>query len=894
MQQIKDEVLVNIIKKSERFNLQNLQRCTASALSEELSISRSLASHYLNELADCHTFVKIVTRPVIFLHRQTIEDAHGIVIQEKEFLSIEEFQQYLLQAGGEQSNFTKIIGYDGSLQAIINQSTSALLYPPNGLPMIFYGEHGTGKSELVSTLYDFALSHHIFMENSTFHYFNLEENEESRILVSQNIEHLLQDTQKTGILCIHHAQKLNHAMIQSISLYIHRQKRKSVRDGFLIVFCMEEDPSTVFSMEFLQHFPVLLYVPSIEERSLEEKEEQLMRYLKKEESKIAKPILISSAAFRALCQYSFPANRIDMEKSLMLACAAAMNSHKNQVEIYTYCLPSAICNQLELQQGGIDGTAMISVKKFSLDHDLTRLISIFEKILSLQTASKSINEFILLSYQQTKEYYDNLMFRHLYVNQQIKTIEGMLEQIMERVKSSFHITLPAQCTFVLARMIYLFSLENMAIKDWLRKHEIELTHCVETMRKELVNEEFVCNKIRHLLAENFNLQLHKANVLLLLVFLGYYGRGSAKRNYLGLIVSHGYATASSICDAVNTLIGEYVFDAIDMPLDTSSEETVKQIEQHIQKFGIRQGVIVLVDMGSLETIGEQLAKTTQQTIGVMNNVSTKLALQIGYGILQNKAMKELLSETADGLKNNYTMVDASQKQDAIIFTSESGEHTAKQMMQLFIDSLPVKLPIEILTQDYMDLQKYGKKCPIFSQYHVLFLAGTLNPKVEDCSFIAVEDIISGNIEGNVLQTLSRYLKQPDIDQMKHRLLVNFSLQNVMEHITILNPNKLLNMVVDAIDCLEKHFTLRLDGKSKIGLYLHVSCLIERLVTKRSVENEGDLHLFEEEKPEFIIGARKCFQTMIDHYHVEVPVNELLYLYEYIIKDEKEIKRYRGE
>ncbi|MCV4872707.1 hypothetical protein OFB47_33450, partial [Escherichia coli] len=35
----------------------------------------------------------------------------------------------------------------------------------------------------------------------------------------------------------------------------------------------------------------------------------------------------------------------------------------------------------------------------------------------------------------------------------------------------------------------------------------------------------------------------------------------------GVIISHGYSTATSIADAANQIIGKRVFEAIDMPLD---------------------------------------------------------------------------------------------------------------------------------------------------------------------------------------------------------------------------------------------------------------------------------------------------------------------------------------
>ena len=330
-----------------------------------------------------------------------------------------------------------------------------------------------------------------------------------------------------------------------------------------------------------------------------------------------------------------------------------------------------------------------------------------------------------------------------------------------------------------------------------------------------------------------------------------------------------------------------------MPLDTGNEEIVRKIDQYLQKLSIKKGIIILVDMGSLESIGEQLAANTNREVGVINNVSTKMALQIGYDILQEKDMKEIL-ERAVHLENSYTLMDVSNKQDAILFTSESGEYAAHHVMELFQESLGEKLDIDMMTYDYADLQKYGQECPIFAQHHVLFIAGTMDPRVENVPFIAVENIISGTGEQEIFACLSQYLTQEQIAQMNQRLLINFSLQNVMENITILNPKKLMDNVVEAIERLEDQLHLHLENKVKIGMYLHVSCLVERLVTKQSVEETFDLHRFMEEKTDFIRRVENCFAGLCEHYHVTLPVNEILYIYEYIVRDEKEIEKYRGK
>lgn len=890
-QNVRDEILAYVKKQSERYNTQNINSCTATAISEELSISRSLASHYLNELVEQGVLLKILSRPVFFLHTQTLEENYGVVIDEPDFLSLDAFQDFLHHATGAQSSFAKLVGYDTSLAAMINQSTSALLYPPCGLPMILYGEHGTGKTEFVSLLFDYGLSHQIFDKHAKLIHFHLDGEPHDK--VSQDMMDALKQHAQNGIFCLHHAQLLKHEDRQLLATYIHRMKRRANREGLLPILCVEKDPHALFTTEFLQQFPVILNVPSIEERSVEEKEELLMRSLKREEARLGKPLEISTAAFRALCHHVYPYNRIDMDKAITLACASAASVPGNKIQVEMIHLPFEVAVKSNLQPAGHESSGMIAIRDFSVDRDAQRMIQIVEAILKELDLRDSIKTAITHSYQLVKEYYDTMIFRHLYVNGQIKVIERMLIQIFEDIDLSFHIHLPSHCSYVLARVIYVFGFSDGVIRSWEKEHHEQLLSHLARMQEACPSEDFIASKIHQRMRENLDVKLNEANTILLLIYLNYFNRSAFQKNYLGMIVSHGYATASSICDAVNTLIGEYVFDAIDMPLDTGNEEIVQKIDQYLQKLSIKKGIIILVDMGSLESIGEQLAANINREVGVINNVSTKMALQVGYDILQEKNMKDILDRAVQ-LENSYTLMDVSNKQDAILFTSESGEYAAHHVMELFQESLGERLDIDMMTYAFADLQKYGQECPIFAQHHVLFIAGTMDPKVENVPFIAVENIISGTGEQEIFECLSEYLSQEQIAKMNQQLLINFSLQNVMENITILNPKKLMDKVVEAIERLEDQLRLHLENKVKIGMYLHVSCLVERLVTKQSVEETFDLHRFIDEKADFIRNVESCFSGLCEHYHVTLPMNEILYIYEYIVRDEKEIEKYRGK
>lgn len=73
---------------------------------------------------------------------------------------------------------------------------------------------------------------------------------------------------------------------------------------------------------------------------------------------------------------------------------------------------------------------------------------------------------------------------------------------------------------------------------------------------------------------------------------------------------------------------------------------------------------------------------------------------------------------------------------------------------------------------------------------------------------------------------------------------NFTLLNVVGYLTILNPQVLLDNVSVAMDVLQDCLQEKFDGKTLIGLYIHVCCLIERLVTKTAITEFDDLENFE--------------------------------------------------
>ncbi|GAA6308417.1 hypothetical protein ACR742_11725 [Flavonifractor plautii] len=86
----KDEVLEHVAKVTQRLDGKDMACYTAQDIGYQLSISRNSACQYLNELVEQGLVVKVVSRPVYFIHRRTAERKYGCMLPQGSFKSVED------------------------------------------------------------------------------------------------------------------------------------------------------------------------------------------------------------------------------------------------------------------------------------------------------------------------------------------------------------------------------------------------------------------------------------------------------------------------------------------------------------------------------------------------------------------------------------------------------------------------------------------------------------------------------------------------------------------------------------------------------------------------------------------------------------------------------------
>ena len=108
-----------------------------------------------------------------------------------------------------------------------------------------------------------------------------------------------------------------------------------------------------------------------------------------------------------------------------------------------------------------------------------------------------------------------------------------------------------------------------------------------------------------------------------------------------------------------------------MPIDISFEETVSKVKECLKRLGTNKDLIILIDMGSLEGLNSALLGLSNVNIGIVDNVNTRLALDVAAKIFAGCSMEEIVKTAAQENVCSYTLHVMSKKRAAIVFTNET-------------------------------------------------------------------------------------------------------------------------------------------------------------------------------------------------------------------------------
>lgn len=878
---------------------------TAQDLSESLQISRNTVSQYLNEFVKEEKCIKINSRPVYFFSKEMLEKIMGKAVSKTVFDSFEEV------ACLQNRDFDELIGNNGSLVEQIEQCQAAISYPGNGLPLLIYGPTGTGKTMIAGCIEKYARNHGIIAADARMLSVNCSEYANNPELLTDNLfGHVkgaytgaddesdgLISLADGGILFLDEVHCLKPECQEKLFQFMDKGIFHKVGDNdnwfaskCRLIFATTQNPQDALLKTLLRRIPITITIPALSERPMVEKRELIYSMLSKEAKKLNSEVYISNSAFQALMDYEYKGNIGELKNAIKATCANVYVRQKQEkLQIHLLDLPHYFFDDTRsIAMKTYDPTAesMISV------HDLHTssvkpncLLELYERLLETfdlyDYEKESEDIFAHRCHSYINSFIDYLFFKEKY--QSVTSNEEYLLKIADKIYSivmnKYSFTIPNNKIRIYSKIFVEYAKYETDARIWVKQHEKSVIRFRTMITETYPRTYTIADDIIGNVALNLDITMDPFMwIVLTLALLDL--QPKTKNGRVGLILCHGYSTASSIADTANHMLSEHIFDGIDMELQTSIDKMAALVNSYLKQKSPIQELLLLVDMGSLEAIYERINPLSDCNIGLFNHVSTASAIEIGNYIQQGKKAKEIIRLMQEQQMPSFRFIEGKKKQDAILTLCATGFGAAKKISELLLHSLPRPIDLQILPCDYNSLKEHGIDDVIFSDYNVKLLIGTLNPEVEGIPYMGIESIMA-NEEIQVLnQLIADCLDPEDLALFGENIMKNFTLSNMVNHLTILNPEKVMDDAEEIVEELEDSFHVSLESTTKVGLYVHLSCLIERLLLKQGIEDVDGVQEFKKNNSDRFEIVRNAFSVVEMRYSVEISDPEIMYILNY--------------
>lgn len=911
------EELLNYLKNQTAFlDLNDLSDLfTASKLAEIFKVKRNTVSQYLNQLAENGELVKINSRPVYYFHKGAFEKQF-FALSSNYYESVQGILAEQPLFGKEQDFFSLLIGHDKSLNRVIEQIKAALNYPDGGLPVLINGESGTGKSYLVKLIYHYCLQNELIAEDAPFITLNCAQYANNPELLTSNLFGSVKgaytgadadrkgafEAADGGILFLDEVHRLNAEGQEKLFTYLDQgliyrmgDTNHPINVQTRLFFATTEDLTSNFLTTFIRRIPIQVTIPSLQQRARNERLELIYSFLISEQTKIKRELVISGQTLELLASGSFKGNIGELQNVVRVMVAKAFSEaiQDQQVRLTIYHLPESLLslNTQNLQTSlpeevVIHSDSRLDNLMFSNSQSQRRVEDTFAKmILEYQKSHGVLSDCHLKLKELVDQLFDYLLFEtdRQQKHEMLLYLTQYVRETFRQMESAYQIKFNGNSVYAVG--YYLFQRgssrwisEDNEIMERIRQLEVQVSEAYPASY-------YYVQRIMELCKPKIDIEISAMDRIVLTLYLKKADWTKDQGMTKAVIVAHGYATASSIANVANRFLGKDIFESFDMPLDVTPQQIAEEILDYSENNDISNGLVILVDMGSLKEIYQYFPKQINVPIVIMNNVTTPLAVAVGESIKHQRTLNELAMKSAAEAAFDWEIIYPEENRTkALLTTCQTGIGTANQICHLLEKSLPSTCELKILPYEYRILEEKKLDETVFSIYDVLGIIGTDDPKIAEMPYLSLEELISGDEQQVLSEWLAPVMTAEENHIFNTNVIRNFSLEKVIDSVTILDTDKVMSEIDLFMRDLELSGRIQLSNAKKLALYVHVSCLIERLIRNVPIETyEGYDELYQCQK-ERLERIKQAFSVIERVYSVTIPDSELAYIFDIVYKN----------
>lgn len=650
----KEQVLEFITEYSSDLIHDEFPKITTRFLSEKLKMQRTNISSILNQLVNEGKLVKYNGRPVLYQLADENTSGNGDV-------------------------FEQLVGYDSSLKEAIASAKAAVLYPEGNPTILITAKHGSGVSHFAKTVFRFAQASGklktrapwILWDCKTL--FNDQDKFQEIFLGDHEKEGILKKA-SGGMLILENIDVVSERNLDWLLAFLRGEKIQGQDEWpwqkdyhCITIFSTMKDTNEMMLNLLRGQMDFRISLPSLEERSIEERFLILQKFFKEEAKAMDRMIEVDTSILHALLLYEVTDDIKGLKNDIHTGCANSYvrsyntenktivllmsdfpnyvrkgimyyRSYKNEIDemIKNGCKYTFYKNQMlrDNKTAKKDIYQSIDARKRDLErHALT------EEEINMAVSNQLESEF--------EEYFEQLCERV----DSIDTLNKMVSEKLISLTRKFLLKAAEQLSCEFSKEIFCgiclhvnSCLIKVSKKQRISNEEIARLLSKYPMHYELVKE------FQIELGKEFNVKLNVDDLIFLLMFLLEAKKDVNESKVVTLIAMHGSHAASSIAAVVNVLSDDSNVQAFDMDLDKNVRIVYEELKEKIIKIDQGKGILLIYDMGSIHTMAESIAQETKIAIRC---VEVPITL-VGIAGSSKAAEMKTLDEVADYLQDNFS------------------------------------------------------------------------------------------------------------------------------------------------------------------------------------------------------------------------------------------------
>ncbi|MFC4077598.1 sigma 54-interacting transcriptional regulator [Salinithrix halophila] len=826
---------------------------TAQETADRLGLNRSTVSRYLNTLTRQGRAVKKPGRPVCYLPaiRRPLRDEPSIIhpeepVPEEEFPSV---------AGG-------------SLGPILQEAMAAVMYPPNGLPLLLHGETGVGKSHLAQTLFRLACKQGRLTSDAPRISFNCAEYAHNPDLLMGQLFGVkkgaytgassdrpgLVERAAGGMLFLDEIHRLPPAGQEMLFHLMDRGRYRRLGEteaertvSLILIGATTEDPKSALLPTLLRRFAVRLALPPLRERTSEERESLLRLFLHRESKAMGTALSITPECRRAFLTYECPGNTGQLKSDIQTACARAFlrRLHRREEEV-------------TLLREDLPDTAAAALREYQTPEEtkpgpnsypspeISRPSNLYETLIRRE---RELDERGFSPYEKIRQLQEELARETEKPYKPWKEEDRLIDDsLMKLIRETIAETTPPLQGQAAPHLLAALGLHLQALIKGDRSPDHPPLPLADKLPS--ASRQAAC-LLADRVKKRFSITLSDGEVDLIALLLS--PRNSApafgeEAPVSVLVAAHGESAARSMAEVANALLGEERVHSVDMPLTHPPDAAFKRIREKVSGVNRGSGVLMLTDIGSLTTIGEAVSRETGIPIETLSDVSLSMVIDAGRkSLLPGRSLASLTEavrrssrpekEKEQGLPDSHRVIAT------VCLTGEGAALTLENWIRERI--LPAHPDVRVRS---VSLEPGNSPSPLLEhladRYRLVAVIGTVAPQLNGIPFIPAWELLQPEGPARLERLLETTRPDPSPEEetpqpIQVGEITSLAEAGLSETAVHLNPRLFCRIMEEAMT--EERPFLSLDPDRELGLWIHLGLQIDQILQERIT---GENHIRE--------------------------------------------------